>query len=70
MLSCLETLVGHVIVLKGLIAAAFKSSELLYLLRLNGHVGAISTYKIIPSCDNGKLHYKGMLIVLVALGSD
>ena len=31
MLSCLETLVGHVIYLKGLIAAAFQSSALSYL---------------------------------------
>ena len=29
--------------LKGLIAAAFESSEQLQLLRLNGHVGAIPT---------------------------
>ena len=42
-LSCIETLVGHVMFLKGLIAAAFESSELLYLLRLNGCVGAIAT---------------------------
>ena len=43
MLSCLEALVGHVIFLKGLIAAAFESSEPLYLLGLNGRVGAIPT---------------------------
>ena len=42
-LSCIETLVGHVMCLKGLIAAAFESSEPLPLLRLNGHVGAIPT---------------------------
>ena len=34
--------VGHVIFLKGLIAAAFESSEPLYL-RLNGRVSAIPT---------------------------
>ena len=45
MLLCLETLVGHVMFLKGLlhVAAAFESSEPLHLLRLNGHVGAIPT---------------------------
>ena len=42
-LSCIETLVGHVMFLKGFIAAAFESSEPLYLLRLNGRVGAIPT---------------------------
>ena len=42
-LSCLETLVGHVMFLKGLIAAGFESSEPLDLLRLNGRVGAIPT---------------------------
>ena len=46
LLSCLETLVGHVILLKGLIAAAFKSSEPLHLLRLNGRVGAIPTERV------------------------
>ena len=35
--------VGHVMFLKGLIVAAFKSSELLHLLSLNGRVGAIPT---------------------------
>ena len=44
-LSCLETLIGHVMFLKGLIADAFESSELLHLLRLNGLVGAIPTYR-------------------------
>ena len=34
-LSCIETLVVHVMCLKGLIAAAFDSSEPLLLLRLN-----------------------------------
>ena len=38
-LSCIETLVGHVMCLKGLIAATFESSEPLHLLRLNGRVG-------------------------------
>ena len=42
MLSCLETLVGHVIFLKGLIAAAFESSEPLHLLRLIMGVSAPS----------------------------
>ena len=42
-LSYIETLVGHVMFLKGLIAAVFESSEPLYLLRLNGRVGAIPT---------------------------
>ena len=42
-LSCIETLVGHVMYLKGLIADSFKSSELLHLLRLNGRVGTIPT---------------------------
>ena len=42
-LSCIETLVGHVLCLKGLIVAAFESSELLHFLRLNGRVGAIPT---------------------------
>ena len=37
-LSCIETLVGHVMILKRLIAAASESSELLHLLRLNGRV--------------------------------
>ena len=32
--------------LKGLIAAAFDSSEPLLLLRLNGRVGAIPTYRV------------------------
>ena len=41
--SCLETLVGIVICLKELIAARFKSSEPLQLLRPNGCVGAIPT---------------------------
>ena len=41
--ECIETLVGHVMCLKELIAAAFESCELLRLLGLNGHVGAIST---------------------------
>ena len=40
-MSCIETLVGHVMYLKGLMGAAFESSEPLHLLRLNGHVGAI-----------------------------
>ena len=40
MLSCIETLVGHVMCPKGLITATFKSSEPLHLLRLNGLVGA------------------------------
>ena len=39
----LETLVGHV---KGLIAAAFKSSKLLHLLTINGRVGAMPTYRV------------------------
>ena len=34
-LSCIETLVGHVMFLKGLIAATFESSEPSHLLRLN-----------------------------------
>ena len=42
-LSCLETLVGHVIFLKGLIAAMLEISEPLHLLRPNGRVGAIPT---------------------------
>ena len=42
-----ETLVGHVMCLKGLIAAAFESSEPLRLLRLNGCIGAI------PICISG-----------------
>ena len=41
--SHIKTLVGHVMCLKGLIGAAFKSSELLHLLIINGHVGAIPT---------------------------
>ena len=44
MLSCLETLVGHVMFLKGLIAAVLESSEPLHLLRLNGCVSAIPIY--------------------------
>ena len=40
---CIETLVGHVMFLKGLIADALESSEPLHLLRLNGRVGAIPT---------------------------
>ena len=40
---CIETLVGHVMCLTGLIAAEFKSSEPLHLLGLNGRVGAIPT---------------------------
>ena len=43
MLSCIETLVGHVMYLKGLIAARFEGSEPLHLLRLNGCVGTIPT---------------------------
>ena len=42
-LSCTETLVGHVMCLKGLIAAAFESSEPLHLLRFNGRVGTVPT---------------------------
>ena len=42
-LSCIETLVGHVMYLKGLIATSFESSEPLHLLRPNGRVGAIPT---------------------------
>ena len=45
MLSCLETLVGHVIFLKGLIAAAFESSEPLYLLGLKIDVSAPSLHR-------------------------
>ena len=45
-LSCIETLIGHVMCLKELIAAAFKSSESLRLLKLNGHVGAIPTWRV------------------------
>ena len=41
--ECIETLVGHFMCLKGLIAATFESSEPLHLLRLNGRVGAIPT---------------------------
>ena len=41
--SCIETLVGHVMCLKGFIAVAFESSEPLLLLRLNGCVGTIPT---------------------------
>ena len=43
LISCIETLVGYVMCLKGLIAVAFESSKLLHLLRLNGRVGAIPT---------------------------
>ena len=43
-LSRIETLVGRVMCLTGLIAAAFESSEPLHLLGLNGHVGAIPTH--------------------------
>ena len=39
MLSCLQTLIGHVMFLNGLISAGLKSSDPLHLLRLNGHVG-------------------------------
>ena len=42
-LSCLETLVRHVMYLKGLRAAAFQSSEPLHLLRFNGSISAIPT---------------------------
>ena len=42
-LSCIETLVGHVMYLKELMAAAFVSSEWLRLLRLNGRVRAHPT---------------------------
>ena len=42
-LLCLETLVGHVMYLKGLRAAVFESSDPLHLLRLNGRVSAIPT---------------------------
>ena len=38
-----RTLIGHVMCLKGLIAAVFGSSEPLSWLRLNGRVGAIPT---------------------------
>ena len=41
-LSCIETLISHVMCLKGLIAARFGSSEPLHLLRVNRRVGAIS----------------------------
>ena len=34
--------------LKGLITATFESSELLYLLRLNGRVGTIPTLESLP----------------------
>ena len=40
-LVSLISLVGHVICLKGLLAAAFESSEQLHLLGLNGRVSVI-----------------------------
>ena len=39
----LIVLVGHVMFLKGLIAAVLESSESLHFVRLNGRVGAIPT---------------------------
>ena len=39
----IETPVGHVMCVKGLIGAAFESFELLHLSRRNGRVGAIPT---------------------------
>ena len=59
-LSCLETRRPWLrMFLKGLIAAAFESSEPLHLLRLNGRVGALPTYRLsdmkvynIPQCPN------------------
>ena len=50
-LSYLETLVGHVMCQKGLIAVAFESYESLHLLRLNGCVGAIPTYRVYQLSD-------------------
>ena len=52
----IETLVGHVMCLKGLIAAAFESSEPLLLLRLNRRVGAIPTYRVYRLSDIDNLH--------------
>ena len=42
--------------LKGLIAAAFDSSEPLLLLRLNGRVGAIPTYRVYRLYDMTTQH--------------
>ena len=42
-ISCIETLIGHIMHLKGLIAAAFESLEPLHLLGVNEYVGAILT---------------------------
>ena len=52
-LFCQEPPVGHIIFLKGLIdlAAAFESSEPLYLFRLNGHVCAILTQSLYRLSD-------------------
>ena len=42
-LRCMEILVEQVVCVKRPRTAVFKSSGLLYLLRLNGHVGTIPT---------------------------
>ena len=65
MLSCLETLVGHVIFLKGLIAAAFESSEPLYLLSINGRVSAIHTQRVYRHSDTHVLAYAVAFILSV-----
>ena len=45
-LKCIEALAEHVACLKRLKTSAFGSSEPLLLLRLNGRVGAIPTYRV------------------------
>ena len=51
-LYCIEALAGHVVCLKRLKIFSFGSFEPLLLLRLNGHVGDISTCRVYQLYDN------------------
>ena len=51
-LQCIEALAEHVVCLKRLKISAFRSSEPLLLLRLNGCIGAILTYRVYRLYDN------------------
>ena len=53
-IKCIEALAEHVACLKRLKTSAFGSSELLLLLRLNGRVGAIPTYRVYRLYDTDR----------------
>ena len=50
-----------------LIVLKHKSCEPLYLLRLNGHVSAIPTYRVSGQCNTGTIEYTRCLIYTVQL---